>query len=65
LQWNPRQIGEEDLNSIENILKEECKSIGKFTLEPKKREEKKEEIKALKIMKGEENYMIRSLRRIP
>ncbi len=65
LQWNPKQIGEEDLASIENILKEECKSIGKFDLEPKKKEEKKEEIKAQKVMKGEENYMIKSLRRIP
>lgn len=63
LQWSPKQIGQEDLDNIANILAEECKSIGKFSLEPKKKEEKKEIQKP--VLSSEENYMIKAMRRIP
>ncbi|MEM3126569.1 MAG: HIT family protein [Candidatus Woesearchaeota archaeon] len=65
LQWEPKQIGQEDINNIADILKEECKSIGKFSLEPRKEEKKEEKEIQKPSLSGKENYMIKAMRRMP
>jgi histidine triad (HIT) family protein len=64
-QWQPKQLSEEEMSTIELKIKEETANIGGF-----EKEEKKEPIeiekKAEKIEEGkEENYLIKQLRRIP
>ncbi len=58
LEWQPKQLSEEEMSAIEIKLKEHTEKIGKE--EPKKEEkEKPAEIS------DEENYLLKSLRRIP
>jgi histidine triad (HIT) family protein len=65
LQWAPRQMAEDEMGTIEMKVKDELKSGIKFELsEPKPKEEVKEK-KAEYKMTEEENYLIRSLQRIP
>ena len=63
--WQPRQLSEEEMSTVELILKEESKNIGSFGKEnkPEKAEEKKTE--KLKEEKGKENYLLKSMVRIP
>lgn len=64
--WQPRQLSEEEMSTVELKLKEETKSIKSFEKEkPKPKEESKPEPKKEYRLSDEENYMIRSLRRIP
>jgi histidine triad (HIT) family protein len=60
LQWQPKQLDEESMSTVEIKLKEESKGVGVFESEkPKPIEEKKaEEVKG-------EDYRTRTLRRIP
>lgn len=60
--WQPKQVSEDAMSSVELMLKEEAKSIGNF--EDEKKEPIKEEA-AHKIDGAEENYLIKHLRRIP
>lgn len=65
LLWQPKQLPEEEMASAEAALKEETKSIMSFITEkPSKAEVKKAEKIAYKLS-DEENYLIKSLRRIP
>ena len=63
LLWKPKQQSEEQMSTLELMIKEEAKKIAPFEKEkPKPIEIKKpEEIKPTK----EENYMIKQLKRIP
>jgi len=66
LQWQPKQLSEEEISTVELKLKEGTKNIGYF--EKSKPGAIKREIRPKTETiggEGEENYMIRSLRRIP
>lgn len=61
LEWKPRQLMEDEMEIVHTTLLagvEEAKSS------PKK-EEKKEEKKEIKKSEGKENYLLKSIRRIP
>src|SRR3989344_505840 len=71
MQWQPKQVSEEEMGTIELLLKEECKGIGEFE------KEKTEPINldAPKAAHGTgdhgeghahgENYLLKHIRRIP
>ena len=61
-QWQPKQLNEEQMSTIELNLKEAAKGIGDFEKEEKKPVMLDKEIE--KIDK-EENYLIKQLNRIP
>jgi len=60
--WQPRQVKEEAMDTIELQLKEETKNIGSFEKEKKAPIEEKE---AEKIDEKEEDYALKQLKRIP
>lgn len=71
LQWQPKEIGEDDLDIAAHQLSEEVAKLGDFT-SPKKKEavgeveeKKAEEIKESKSRNDKDNYVVKSLRRIP
>ena len=59
-QWKPKQLSEEEVSTVELILKQETDSIAVGG-----EEKKEEETKSLEEKEGEENYLLKSLRRIP
>ncbi|MDP3698152.1 MAG: HIT family protein [Nanoarchaeota archaeon] len=64
LQWQPKEMSEDDLDITAHQLAEEIQKLGDFTA-PKKKEEPKEK-KEIKIEEKESsNYLVKSLRRIP
>lgn len=66
-QWQPKQLNEEQMSTIEIMLKKEAKPIGDFEKKEKK-EPIKIEKKIEKIEVGkdkEENYLIKQLMRVP
>ncbi len=71
LQWPPKEMGEDDLDIVTHQFSEEIAKLGEFTT-PKNKEEvkvKKEEVKEKKkemVEKDkEDNYLVKSLKRIP
>ncbi len=64
LQWQPKQLDEEEMSTVELRLKEETKNIGYFD-KGKPGAPKKETKKEAETIEGEENYLIKALRRIP
>lgn len=62
--WQPRQMSEEEMSTIELKIKDEAKSIGAFEKEKPKPKvpEKPEEIKE---DDEEENYLLKQLERLP
>ena len=65
LNWQPRQLSEEEMSTVELLLNEHANKIGEFENEkpkPISLDKKREEIKH---DKEEENYMIKQLDRIP
>lgn len=61
LQWQPKQLSEEEMSTIELQLKEATKDIGVFEkIEPKKTDKKETE-----TIFWEDNYLMKQLRRIP
>jgi len=63
-QWQPKQLTEEEMSTVELQLKEEAEKIGGFEKEEKK-EPVKLDKKAEKLKADEENYLIKKLIRIP
>lgn len=62
--WQPKQLSQEEMSTAELMLKEATANIGGFGQEHK--EEVKEEKKVETLKEGEEeNYLIKSLRKIP
>ena len=63
LEWAPKQLTEEEMSTIELKVKEQIGVVGNFE------EEKKEAVKVDKeretMTSDEENYLIKSLRKIP
>ncbi|MFH1850106.1 MAG: HIT domain-containing protein [archaeon] len=62
--WNPRQMSEEEMSTIELKYKEETAGIGSFEEEKIQPIITEKEIPQLPV-KTEENYLIRQLERIP
>lgn len=63
LQWQPKQLSEEEMSTVEIKLKEQAKHIGHF-----EKEEKKQKIQAPKqavLSDEEEEYFSSQLRRLP
>ena len=66
LQWAPKQLGEEEMATVELQLKEEAKKIGQFQKEKQAPIELKKESEKIEAKQGEEeSYLIRKWRRIP
>jgi len=63
LQWQPRQLSEEEMSTVELKLKGETGAIGGFETEEK--QEKTSETAKTSSLSGEDNYLMKSLRRIP
>ncbi len=64
-QWEPRQLNEEEMSTVELTLKDASDSVGGFEKEEKKEPVKVEKkIKKIKTSK-QENYLIKQLERIP
>src|SRR3989344_3906695 len=65
LQRQPKEISEDDLDISAHQLSEEIAKLGDFTA-PKKKEEVKEKKEEIKVSKDDkDNYLVKSLRRIP
>ena len=63
LQWQPKQLNEEEMSTVELKLKEQTKNIGYF-----EQEEKKAKVQAPKpviLSDEEEEYFTKQLRRLP
>lgn len=63
LQWQPKQLSEEEISTIELRLKEQTKHIGHFEKEEKK--PKMQAPKQVAISEEEEEYFSRQMRRLP
>jgi len=64
LTWQPKQLNEEEMSTVELQLKDVTNTIGEFEKEkeePVELDKKKEEIKEIKG----DNYLVKQLRRIP
>ncbi len=64
MQWQPRQLDEEEMSTIELKLKEEIGNVGIGEAPAKSMQPKKAELIPEKIS-GEESYLVKQLRRIP
>ncbi len=64
LQWPPREVPEDELEIVLQQLQADVKKLGDLTAE-KKKEEATEKKADLKPQKEGENYLLKSLRRIP
>lgn len=64
--WQPRQLSEEEMATIELNLKEQTESIGEFQQEKKTEviDKDKEEEDVIREEDEEENYMLKQLRRL-
>jgi len=63
--WQPKQLSEEEMSTVELQIKEETENIGIFEKEQKKESIVLDKKKTEKISSEEENYLIKQLRRIP
>lgn len=65
-QWQPKQLTEEQMSTVELKLKEASRGIGNFQKEEKKEPVKIEtKAKEIKESKKGENYLLKQLNRIP
>lgn len=69
MQWQPKQLSDEEMGTIELMLKEECKNIGEFEQEktaPINLDAQKAEPHGeTPHMSHGENYLLKHIRRIP
>jgi histidine triad (HIT) family protein len=64
--WQPKQLSEEEMSTVELKLKELTKNIGAFEEKPAEPVEMDKEVEQIKEPEGEEeNYLIKQLQRIP
>ena len=64
LQWQPKQLSEEEMSTVELKLKEQTKNIGHFEKEEKK-SAKIHSSKPVMLSEDEEEYFTRQMRRLP
>lgn len=66
LQWQPKQISEEEMSTVELQLKESISDLGEEDSTEEVKEKETEETKEKPVVKKkEEDYRVKSLRRIP
>lgn len=66
LNWQPRQLDEEEMSTVEILLKEEASKVGEFESEKQKPVELDSEVEKLPQSEGDaENYLIKQLDRMP
>src|SRR3989338_8561 len=66
LQWPPKEMSPDDLDIAAHQISEEAVKLGDLSAPPKKKEEPKEKKIEIKETKHEgENYLVKSLRKIP
>ena len=63
LEWQPKQIGEEEMSTVEIKLRAETEAGHKFG--EQETEEKPKPKEETEVLTGEDNYLIKQLRRIP
>jgi len=63
LQWQPKQLSEEEMSTVELKLKEQTKNIGYFEKEEKKT--KIEPLKAQFLSDDDQEYFEKQMRRLP
>lgn len=63
IEWPPKQLSEEEMSTVELKIKEEIGNVG-FSESPKPKQETKAQ-PVSKEVSGEDNYLIKQLRRIP
>ena len=63
LQWQPKQLSEEEISTVELKLKEQTKNIGHFEKEEKK--PRTQASKPVVLSDEEEEYFTRQMRRLP
>jgi len=63
LQWQPRQLSQEEMSTVELKLKEETEHVGGFETSDKPAE--KLEGSSTETISGQDNLLVKSLRRIP
>ncbi|MFC1768354.1 HIT family protein [Nanoarchaeota archaeon] len=64
LQWSTKQLSEEEMSTIELKLKEQIGDVVSYSAAPKV-ESKQKKPKVFSSEEGEENYMLKQLKRIP
>jgi histidine triad (HIT) family protein len=65
LEWQPKQLDQEEMSTIELRLKEETQGGHEFGQEKPKEETIKPQKKHQEVLDSEDNYLVRQLRRIP
>ena len=69
LQWNPKQLSEEEMSTVELKLKEQIKDTGVGTVPslstPQQQPPKQESVKTEAVVDDEDDHIMRQLRRIP
>jgi histidine triad (HIT) family protein len=63
--WQPKQLSQEEMSTAELILKEEASNIGGFGEGQKEEKIEEKNAETIKEEKGKENYLFKSLTRIP
>ncbi len=65
IQWAPKQLGEEEMSTIELTLKEQIKDVVSFVEEKKKSSPIEKKTVIITSKKGEDNYLVKQIKRIP
>jgi len=65
LQWQPKQLTEEEMSTVELKIKEQTKNIGGFKTEKEKRVAEQPKPKPAQTTDEEEDYFSRQLERVP
>ena len=66
--WKPKQLGEEEMSTVELKIKEAAKNVGNFEQEAEKPIEMDQEVKQIsdtEQVDDEQNYLLKQLRRMP
>lgn len=63
LQWQPKQLNQEEMSTVELKLKEETSGGHQFEEQPTEKAAPAK--KEAEVIEGEDNYLIKQLRRIP
>jgi ribosomal protein S13 len=64
-EWVPKQMNEEEMSTIELKIKEQISVVGNFEEEKKEPINLDNKIKTISAFSDKEDYLIKSLRKIP
>jgi len=63
--WKPRQLSEEEMSAVELKIKEHSENIGGFSVSSKPKSLDSKKIESISSEEDEDNYLMKSLTRIP